>query len=198
MRRPPGQVIAHPSYGWLVCVRVAGRTWADNGVSAGSLVGVAARRALPEEIELAQWRTYAGMGDEAESSWLQPEHVGDVVESVAEFTGWPITASLASRPNSSRRTPADSSCSARSRRSMRPSAGSPRNSEERSLYQRGYRWRPLLLGAVPLRRGGPRPPRLGHSRDTHSVRRGQPAGLVAALTARVSWVGCVVRGAACC
>ena len=58
----PGQVIAHPSYGWLVCVRVAGRTWADNGVSAGSVVGVAARRALPEEIELAQWRAYAGIG----------------------------------------------------------------------------------------------------------------------------------------
>jgi hypothetical protein len=30
----PGQVFARPSYGWLVCMRVEGRTWADNGVSA--------------------------------------------------------------------------------------------------------------------------------------------------------------------
>ena len=55
----PGQVIAHPAYGWLACVRVAGRVWADNGVAAGGLIAVAARRALPEEVDRAQWHAYA-------------------------------------------------------------------------------------------------------------------------------------------
>ena len=136
----PGQAIAHPSYGWLVCVRVAGRTWADNGVSAGSVVGVAARRALPEEVELAQWRAYAGIGDEAEWSWLQPGHVGDIGDSVAEFTGWPI-ARMAREPAHfvvphpggllvfGEVTPLDET--------ERWIAADP---EERSLFQRGYRW----------------------------------------------------------
>jgi len=48
-------------------------------------------------------------------------------------------ASPASRPNSSRRTRRTLSCSARSRRSMRR-RWIAADAEERSLYQRGYRW----------------------------------------------------------
>jgi len=136
----PGQVLAHPSYGWLICVRVAGQTWADNGMSSASIVGVAARRALPEEVELAQWRASAGMGDEGEWSWLEADHVSDLVEEVAEFTGWPVTrmarepkhvavphprglvvfGEVAPREDSERWIAADAA--------------------ERSRYQCGYRW----------------------------------------------------------
>ncbi len=86
----PGQVMAHPAYGWLACVRVASRVWADNGVVAGGLIAVAARRALPEEVDCAQWRAYSS-GDEAGREWLDPEYLGQLADTVVEFTGWPIT-----------------------------------------------------------------------------------------------------------
>lgn len=136
----PGQVIAHPSYGWLICVRVTGRIWADNGVRAGSVVAVAARRALPEEVELAQWRAHAGIGGEEGRSWLHADHVGDVVEAVAEFTGWPITRAarepehfVVPHPSGlfvfGEVTPLEET-----ERWIAADAG------EGSLYQRGYRW----------------------------------------------------------
>ena len=46
----PGQMMAHPAYGWLACVRVASRARAGNGVAAGGLIALAPRRALPEEV----------------------------------------------------------------------------------------------------------------------------------------------------
>ncbi len=121
----PGQVIAHPRYGWLICVRLTGRAWADNGISAGSVVGVAARRALPEEVELARWRVHAAIGDEREWSWLDADHVGDLVEAVDEFTAWPLA--WAAREPQHFVVPIQVGCrsSARSRPSLRLSAGSP-------------------------------------------------------------------------
>ena len=87
----PGQVIAHPAYGWLVCVRLAARRVVVNDDVAGSAIAVAARRALPEEVEAAQCQARAGGGDDSMDFWLDLGYVGAVVDATAEFTGWPVT-----------------------------------------------------------------------------------------------------------
>ena len=87
----PGQVIAHPAYGWLLCVRVAARVWADNGVGAATLIRVAARRALAAEVAHAQWRASQRMGDANDGAWLDRAQVGELVDATAAFTGWPVT-----------------------------------------------------------------------------------------------------------
>jgi hypothetical protein len=88
----PGQVIAHPAYGWLVCVRLVARRVVVNDLVTGRAVAVAARRALPEEVEAAQCRARFGEdADGASSFWLDFGYVGTLVDATAEFTGWPVT-----------------------------------------------------------------------------------------------------------
>lgn len=86
----PGQVIAHPAYGWLVCVRIVARRVVVNRDVAGSAIAVGARRALPEEVELAQSQARAGHGDASADFWLDLGYVGAMLDATADFTGWPI------------------------------------------------------------------------------------------------------------
>jgi hypothetical protein len=136
----PGQVIAHPSYGWLICVRVAGRIWADSGVHAGSVIGVAARRGLPEEVELAQWRAHAGISGEHERSWLHAEQVGELVDAVGEFTGWPVTRAVREPEHFLVPHPSGLFVFCKVSSVEETERWMAADSTESSLYRRGYRW----------------------------------------------------------
>ncbi len=137
---PPGQVIAHPRYGWLSCVRLSGRAWADNGVAGGSIVGVAARRALPEEVELARWRAQAAIGNDLEWSWLDPDHVGDLAETVDEFTKWPLTRAAREPGHFVVRHPSGLEVFCQVAAADETERWLATDPEERTLYRRGYRW----------------------------------------------------------
>jgi hypothetical protein len=135
----PGQVIAHPAYGWLVCVRVAARVWADNGISAGGMVGVAARRALPEEVDRARWRAYADFGD-AGREWLDPEYVGQLADTVAEFTGWPITRGAREPEHFVAPHPGELAVFGQVASREDSEQWMAADPGERERYRRGYRW----------------------------------------------------------
>lgn len=136
----PGQVMAHPRFGWLSCVRVAGRTWIENGIHAGSVVGVAARRALAEEVELAEWRACAGVGDEGEWSWLSADLVGEFIDTVDEFTGWPITRSAREPGHVMVRHPSGLTVFAEVAQIEETERWIATDAMEDALYRRGYRW----------------------------------------------------------
>jgi hypothetical protein len=93
---PSGQIFTHPTYGHLACIRLTARQWYPTDAAALELCGVAARRALPEEVETARWR--ATRGDEETAWWLDAYNVGGLTAYVAELTGWAITR-LAREPD---------------------------------------------------------------------------------------------------
>jgi hypothetical protein len=93
---PTGQVFTHPTYGHLACVRLTARQWYPTEATVVELTGVAARRALPEEVGTVRWR--ARQGDEETAWWLDAFNVGGLTAYVAELTGWAITR-LAREPD---------------------------------------------------------------------------------------------------